>query len=67
MDESIANQGRVNSKDQFWSVFERELMKAVIQRSGRNEKLIQLFMSDEESRKVISEFIYNDFYERIQD
>ncbi|MEM8860792.1 MAG: hypothetical protein AAGD96_20915 [Chloroflexota bacterium] len=45
----------------------RELMKAVIQRSGRDEKLIQLFMSDEESRKVISEYIYNDFYERIQD
>ena len=42
----LAEQAQANSIEQFKQVFEPEVMKAFVQRQGRNQKIVNDFMSD---------------------
>ena len=49
----LAEQAQANSIDQFKQVFEPEVMKAFVQRQGRNQKIVNDFMSDKALRDFI--------------
>jgi len=53
-DEQLAVQARENSKDQFREVFEPKVLRAFVERRGRNEKIIEEFMSNAEMRALIT-------------
>lgn len=65
-DDKIVTQARANSKEQFRPVFEPEVMKAFIQRLGRNEKIVNEFMANEELRELIINWMLDDVYGRAQ-
>ncbi len=65
-DKTLAQQGRANSKEQFRPVFEQYVLKAFIQRQGRNEELINRFMSDPEIRELLIKGMLDDVYGRVQ-
>ena len=66
-DKTIASQIRANSKEQFRPVFEPEVMKAFIQRLGRNEKIVNEFMAKEEVRELVINWMLDDVYQRVQE
>ncbi len=61
-DEKLASQARANSRDQFKEVFEPAVMRAFVNRKGRNEKMIGDFMSNPEMRAVIIGALLEDVY-----
>lgn len=65
-DEKVATQARANSKAQYRPVFEQDAIKMIIQRQDRNEKLVNLFMSDPEARELMISALLDDVYGRLQ-
>ena len=61
--EKLNQQARVNSKEQFRQVFEPEATKAFVTRLGRNQKIVNSFMENEEMRKLILNALLHDVYE----
>ncbi len=61
-DEKLASQARENSRDQFKEVFEPEVLKAFVSRKGRNEKIVNDFMSNADMRAVIIGALLEDVY-----
>lgn len=61
-DALLIQKARVNTKEQFSSVFNDEVTKAFLTRQGRNEKIIMAFMSNPEMRRLIMEALLNDVY-----
>ncbi|MBE0566125.1 MAG: type I restriction endonuclease subunit R [Krumholzibacteria bacterium] len=61
-DETLASQARENSRAQFKEVFEPEVLKAFVSRKGRNEKIVNDFMSNAEMRAVIIGALLEDVY-----
>jgi type I restriction enzyme R subunit len=61
--EKLNQQARTNSKEQFRQVFEPEATKAFVSRLGRNEKIVNSFLSNEEMRKLILNVLLHDVYE----
>ena len=60
--ERLQEQAKANTKDQFRLIFEPEAMKAFISRIGRNEKIVNTFMSNPDMRNVIMEALLSDVY-----
>lgn len=65
-DEVLVEQARVNSKEQFRQVFTNQVMMAFIQRQGRNEKIVNEFMANEEVRTLVINALLDDVYGRVQ-
>jgi len=63
-DQKLTEQARVNSKEQFRQVFEPQVMEAFVKRHGRNEKIVNDFMSNEEMRNLIIGALLEDVYGR---
>ena len=63
-DQKLATQARANSKEQFKEVFEPRVLKAFVERKGRNEKIIGDFMSNEAMRTMIIGAMLEDVYLR---
>jgi type I restriction enzyme R subunit len=61
-DDKLASQARENSRDQFKEVFEPEVLKAFVSRKGRNEKIVNDFMSNADMRAVIIGALLEDVY-----
>ena len=58
----LAEQAQANSIDQFKQVFEPEVMKAFVQRQGRNQKIVNDFMSDKALRDFIMDALLKEVY-----
>jgi len=61
-DEKLATQARANSKEQFKEVFTPAVMRAFVNRTGRNEKIVNDFMSNSEMRAYIISRLLEDVY-----
>ncbi len=58
----LAEQAQANSIEQFKQVFEPEVMRAFVRRQGRNQKIVNDFMSDEGMRRVIMDALLEEVY-----
>ena len=58
----LAEQAQANSIEQFKQVFEPEVMKAFVQRQGRNQKIVNDFMSDRALRDFIMDALLKEVY-----
>ncbi len=58
----LAEQAQANSIEQFKQVFEPEVMKAFVQRQGRNQKIVNDFMSDKALRDFIMGALLEEVY-----
>lgn len=65
-DETLVKQARANSKEQFRQVFTDQVMLAFINRQGRNEKIVNEFMANEEVRTLVINALLDDVYGRVQ-
>ncbi len=63
-DEKLAEQARAGSKEKFKVVFEPKAMQAFVARHGRNEKIVNDFMSNPEMRSLIVAALLDDVYGR---
>jgi len=61
-DEKLASQARANSKDQFKEVFEPAVLRAFVNRKGRNEKIVGDFMANADMRAFIIGAMLEDVY-----
>jgi type I restriction enzyme R subunit len=65
-DSKLAEQARAGSKDKFKVVFEPKVIEAFVNRQGRNEKIVNDFMSNGDMRNLIIAALLDDVYERSQ-
>lgn len=65
-DEALATQARVNSKAQFRQVFEKAVTTAFVGRQGRNEKIVNEFMSNEKLRTHLISALLDEVYARVR-
>ncbi|MCP4363224.1 MAG: hypothetical protein GY796_34925 [Chloroflexi bacterium] len=65
-DDKLVEQARANSKEQFRQVFTDQVMMAFINRQGRNEKIVNEFMSNEEVRTLVINALLDDVYGRVR-
>ncbi|NJN53923.1 MAG: type I restriction endonuclease subunit R, partial [Anaerolineae bacterium] len=65
-DETLVQQARANSKEQFRQVFTNQVMLAFISRQGRNEQIVNEFMANEEMRVLVINALLDDVYGRVQ-
>ena len=63
----LAEQAQANSMAQFKQVFEPEVVKAFIQRQGRNQKIVNDFMADEAMRHVVVDALLEQVYRTVRD
>jgi len=63
-DEKLAEQARAGSKEKFKVVFEPKATEAFVKRHGRNEKIVNDFMSNPEMRDLIIGTLLEDVYRR---
>ena len=63
----LVEQARANSIEQFKQVFDPEVMRAFVQRLGRNEKIIKAFMSNEDVRNTLNDALRKQFYRMARD
>ncbi len=63
-DEKLAEQARAGSKEKFKVVFEPKATQAFVARHGRNEKIVNDFMSNPEMRGLIISTLLDDVYGR---
>ena len=63
-DKTLADKMRANTKAQVKPIFDPEAMKAVVNRQGRNEKIIGDFMQDENVRKLVIGALLDEVYQR---
>ncbi len=63
-DEKLAQQARANTKEKFKEVFEPKAMEAFVARHGRNEKIVNDFMSNAEMRNLIIAALLDEVYGR---
>ena len=63
-DERLAEQARANSKEQFKHVFDPQATQAFVSRHGRNEKIVNDFMSNPEMRAFIIAALREEVYQR---
>ncbi len=64
-DEKLAEQARAGSKEKFKVVFEPKATQAFVARIGRNEKIVNDFMSNPEMRSLIVSALLDDVYGRV--
>ena len=64
LDEKLVEQARAGSKEKFKVVFEPKATQAFVARHGRNEKIVNDFMSNLEMRSLIVSALLNDVYGR---
>ncbi|MET0119259.1 MAG: DEAD/DEAH box helicase family protein [Sedimenticola sp.] len=64
-DEKLAEQARAGSKDKFKVVFEPKLVEAFVSRHGRNEKIVNEFMSNHDVRSLIVAALLDEVYGRV--
>ena len=64
--ETLVKQARANSKEQFRQVFTDQVMMAFINRQGRNEKIVNEFMGNEEIRTLVINALLDDVYAQSQ-
>jgi len=64
-DEKLAEQARAGSKEKFKVVFEPKAMEAFVSRHGRNEKIVNDFMSNPDMRSLIVSALLDDVYGRV--
>ncbi len=63
-DDTLAEQARSNSIDNFRHAFDPKAMGAVIGRTERNEAISSQFMSNPEFRGIVLDAMLREFYER---
>ncbi len=63
-DNVLMQQARANSREKFKEVFEPKAMQAFVSRHGRNEKIVNDFMSNSELRQLIVTALMNEVYNR---
>lgn len=63
----LLEQARANSIEQFKLVFDSEVMRAFVQRLGRNEKIVNAFMANEDIRNILSDALCKQFYRTARD
>ena len=63
----LLEQARANSIEQFKQVFDSEVMRAFVQRLGRNEKIVNAFMANEDIRNILSDALCKQFYRTARD
>ena len=63
-DEKLVEQARAGSKEKFKVVFEPKAMEAFVSRHGRNEKIVNDFMSNPDMRSLIVAALLDDVYGR---
>ena len=63
----LVEQARANSIEQFKQVFDPEVMRAFVQRLGRNEKIVNAFVTDEDLRNTLSDALLKQFYRMARD
>ena len=63
----LVEQARANSIEQFKQVFEPEVMRAFVQRLGRNEKIVNAFAANEDLRNTLSDALLKQFYRMARD
>jgi type I restriction enzyme R subunit len=64
-DEKLAEQARAGSKEKFKVVFEPKAMQAFVSRHGRNEKIVNDFMSNPDMRSMIVAALLDEVYGRV--
>ena len=62
----LAEQARAGSKEKFKVVFEPKVIEAFVDRQGRNEKIVNEFMSNGDMRRMIISALLEDVYSRSQ-
>ena len=65
-DEKLVHQARGNSREQFREVFAPAVLRAFVSRTGRNEKIVNDFMSNADMRAVIIGALLEDVYRRVR-
>ena len=63
----LVEQARANSIEQFKQVFDPEIMRAFVQRLGRNEKIVNAFVTNEDLRNTLSDALLKQFYRMARD
>ncbi len=63
-DEKLAEQALANTKEKFKEVFEPKAMQAFVARHGRNEKIVNNFMSNPDMRSLIVAALLDEVYGR---
>ncbi len=63
----LVEQARANSIEQFKQVFDPEVMRAFVQRLGRNEKIVNAFVTNEDLRNTLSDALLKQFYRMARD
>lgn len=63
-DEKLAEQARANTREKFKEVFEPKAMEAFVARHGRNEKIVNEFMSNQDVRSLIVAALLDEVYGR---
>ena len=63
----LVEQARANSIEQFKQVFDPEVMRAFVQRLGRNEKIVNAFVTNEDVRNTLSDALLKQFYRMARD
>ncbi|MCF6238431.1 MAG: aminotransferase class V-fold PLP-dependent enzyme [Candidatus Marinimicrobia bacterium] len=63
-DEKLMEQARAGSKEKFNVVFEPKLVEAFVARHGRNEKIINEFMSNHDVRSLVVTTLLDEIYGR---
>ena len=63
-DDTLAEQARSNSIDNFRHAFDPKAMGAVIGRTERNEAISSQFMSNPEFREIVLDAMLREFYDR---
>lgn len=63
-DEKLVEQARAGSKEKFKVVFEPKATQAFVARHGRNEKIVNDFMSNPEMRSLIVAALLDEVYGR---
>ena len=62
---SMAQQVKVNTKDQLRPAFSKQVTKMFIQRMGRNEGIVQEFMNNLDAREMITGALLDAVYDRL--
>lgn len=62
--DKLAEQARAGSKEKFKVVFEPKVIEAFVNRQGRNEKIVEDFMSNGDMRDLIIAALLDDVYSR---
>ena len=66
-DEHVRNAARVNTLDGFSYVFNKKIEDLFVDRMEQNEVLTSKFLNDEVFKKVVSDYLMKQVYEKIRE